>query len=94
MADPTFEERVNAIERVTALFRAERITYLILTTLALILLIVSAVMLLVQRGANAATLTLLFGSSGLVTISLARVLKMWDRALDMLSSALNPGGKP
>ena len=94
MTDPTLAERVSAIERVTALFRAERMVYLVLTSLALILLIISAVMLIVQRGATAATLTLLFGSSGLVTVSLARLLKMWDRALDLLSNALNARGTP
>jgi hypothetical protein len=93
MPEPTLDERVSAIERVTALFRAERVVYLVLTTVALVLLIVSAIMLIVQKGATPATLTMLFGSSGLVTVSFARLLKMWDRALDLLSMTLSAGDK-
>jgi hypothetical protein len=88
MAPSTLEDRVSAIERVTALFPAERLVYLILTTAAVLLLVVSAISLLVQKGATPATLTLLFGSSGLITISFARLLRMWDRALDLLSASL------
>jgi hypothetical protein len=30
----------------------------------------------------------LFGSSGLITVSFARLLRMWDRAVDLLSEAV------
>lgn len=89
MTASSLSDRVLAIERITALFRAERLVYLILTTMALLLLIVSAIVVLFSKGdPSIATLTMLFGSSGLITISFARLLKMWDRAVDLLSSTI------
>jgi hypothetical protein len=94
MTAPSLSDRVLAIERITALFRAERLVYLILTTVALLLLIVSAIAVLFAKGdPSIATLTMLFGSSGLITISFARLLRMWDRAVDLLSAAATEPGK-
>lgn len=84
---------VSAIERLTTLFRIERLVYLVITTLALLLLLGSAGILLARSQASAASLTVLFGSSGLITVSVARLLRMWERAFDMLDRATSsPGG--
>jgi hypothetical protein len=90
MAPPSLAERVSAVRQVTELFRTERLVYLGLTTVAVLLLLASALGLILQKSGDPATLTLLFGSSGLITVSLTRLLKMWDRALDLLSDK-SPG---
>lgn len=80
------EDRLRAVERLALLFRWERVTYLTVTGLALAMLLTAAVVLIVRTQADAATLTLLFGSSGLITFSIGRVLRMWDQALRLVSS--------
>jgi hypothetical protein len=89
MTSSSLADRVSAIKQITDLFRIERLVYLFLTTIALLLLIGGAISLMFDEpGPSPAILTLLFGSSGLITVSFARLLRMWDRAVDLLSEAL------
>jgi hypothetical protein len=73
-----------AVKELTALFKAERMVYLIATTSALIMLLASGGWLLLKSKADPAALTLMFGSSGLITYSANRLLRMWDYALRVL----------
>ena len=82
--EPSFKERVEALKEVTNLFRFERTVYLVLTASAVVLLLVSATVLIVKEGPDLALLTPLFGSTGLIAFTVGRVLRMWDRALDIL----------
>lgn len=77
--------RVRAVERLTKLFRLERLVHLSVTTVALLMLLGNAAMLLIRREAGPAELTLLFGSSGLITYSANRLLFMWNQALKILA---------
>ena len=84
-SDSTFNSRLEAVQTLIRLFKMERIVYLIITTVSLVMLIVCAGVLIVQNGAEIKILTALFGSSGLITYSLGRLLRMWDQALALLS---------
>ena len=87
MNDPqTLQGRVLAIERLTALFRVERFVYLGVTGVSFLLLIGVAGRMLIQGTAQTAEWVLLFGSSGLITITANRVLQMWTQALRMVAS--------
>jgi hypothetical protein len=87
MDDPqTLHSRVLAIERLTALFRLERFVYLWVTGVSFLLLIGVAGRMLFQGTAQTAEWVLLFGSSGLITITANRVLQMWSQALRMVAS--------
>ena len=77
--------RLQAVERLTKLFRPERIVHLLVTALALVLLVGNAAVLIVRREAGPAELTLLFGSSGLITYSANRLLFMWNQALRIIA---------
>lgn len=77
----TLEERINAIERLTVLFKTERMVYLSITFISLLMLLGSAVSLIIRDKAGAPELTLLFGSSGLITYTAGRLLFMWSEAL-------------
>jgi hypothetical protein len=79
------EERLQAVERLVKVFRVERFTYLVVTGLALLLMFASAVVLLIRHELTIPTLTLLFGSSGLISYSIGRLLKMWDQAIELVS---------
>jgi hypothetical protein len=82
--------RVEALERVTRLFRMERLVYLGVTCISLIMLLLSAGRLILIGKAGPAELTGLFGSSGLITYSAGRLLLMWNQALQLLGA--RPGG--
>jgi hypothetical protein len=83
--------RVDAVERLTKLFRTERLVHLIVTILSLAMLLSAAAMLMYKRQAGPAELTGLFGSSGLISYSAGRLLYMWTQALSLLGE--HSGGK-
>lgn len=80
------KERLEAVERLTRLFRLERLVHLVITTIALMMLLISAGVLIVSGKAGSAELTMLFGSSGLITYTASRLLHMWSQALRIIAS--------
>ncbi len=99
-SDDDFDKRLAAVKQLLDLFRFERFTYLAVNILALIMLLASAAALLLRPAASGVSLytviTALFGSSGLITFSIGRLLHMWDQAIDMVMKQLNTpadGGK-
>ena len=76
---------MDAVERLTKLFRLERMVHLAVTGLSLLMLLTSAAVLLYEKKAGPAELTGLFGSSGLITYSAGRLLVMWNQALKLLA---------
>jgi hypothetical protein len=84
VAVPDLAARVDAVERLTNLFKMERMVYLGVTGISLVMLLTSAGVLLLKGKAGPAELTGLFGSSGLITYSAGRLLLMWNQALRLL----------
>ena len=80
------DQRLKAVERLTALYRPERIVHLIATTVSLFVLLGSAGGMIYKGQAGPAELTLMFGSSGLIAYSASRLLTMWNQALRLLAS--------
>lgn len=85
MTDGTLKERMDAVERLTNLFRLERLVHLAVTGISLLMLLSSAGFLLAKGKAGPGELTGLFGSSGLITYSAGRLLFMWNQALKVLA---------
>jgi hypothetical protein len=83
MADD-LHNRIDAIGKLLALFKLERLIYVIVTLLALIVLLTCAVYLLMRNGETTIVIGL-FGSSGAITFTLGRLLKMWNDAMRILS---------
>lgn len=77
--------RTDAVERLTNLFKAERMAYLAMTGLSVAILITSAGVLIVRKGAGYGAITGLFGSSGMITYTTGRLLYMWNQALRLLA---------
>jgi len=87
MASPqALRNRLEAVERLATLFRVERFVYLAITALSFLLLFGVAVRMFLQGTAQIAEWGLLFGSSGLITITANRVLQVWSQALRMVAS--------
>lgn len=76
--------RMEVVRELTELFRFERMVYLGVTILSLAMLVGSALSLMIKNQAGTAELTMLFGSSGLITYSTGRLLFMWNEALKRL----------
>lgn len=83
---------MDAVERLTKLFRLERMVHLAVTGLSLLMLLTSAGVLLYEGKAGPAELTGLFGSSGLITYSAGRLLVMWNEALKLLAGTSDTEG--
>jgi hypothetical protein len=93
MAEPVaIRGRVAAVERLAALFKVERFVYLGVTCASFLLLVGVAVRMLYQGSAETADWGLLFGSTGLITITANRVLQMWSQALRLVASEPVDGG--
>jgi hypothetical protein len=84
--------RVAAVERLAALFKVERFVYLGVTSVSFLLLVAVAARMLYQGSAQTSDWGLLFGSSGLITITANRVLQMWSQALRLVASEPIDGG--
>ncbi len=80
-SDSDLQERLQVVVRLTELFKFERYVYLGVTLTSLVVLLISGISMIFKDDSSAAVLTLLFGSSGLITYSTGRLLRMWNEAL-------------
>lgn len=82
------EDELNArylvVEKLVKLFRYERIVHLIVTGVSLIILIGAISVMVIFHQAGTAELSLMFGSSGLITYTGGRLLRMWDQAISVI----------
>jgi hypothetical protein len=79
-AETEIAERLRAVERLTQLFRLERLVYLSFAIAAFAMLVACLVVALF-RHENMTGILGAFGSSGIVAFTSARVIVMWSRAL-------------
>ncbi|MFN7979226.1 MAG: hypothetical protein U0P30_13910 [Vicinamibacterales bacterium] len=85
MAKSSITTRMDAVERLTTLFKLERQVHLVVTGLSLVMLLTSTGVLIWRGAAGPAELGAMFGSSGLITYSASRLLFMWNQALRLLA---------
>jgi len=94
MEDHKLDDRIKAVERLTELFKIERIVHLVVTSVSLVMLLFSAGITIFKKGnPDPAFLALMFGSSGLIAYSANRLLHMWDQALRILAAAKDEEAK-
>lgn len=86
--DPRYAElelRMKMVERMLIAFRPERLAYLVLSVIACTVLLVASGRLFLTGDTTAAFA--IFGSSGVLTLALGRVLHMWNQAWKLLAEA-------
>lgn len=83
MPTSEFDQRLEAVGKMLKLFKAERMVYLSINVVSLVMLLSCAVYLLFHD-ANTVAVIGLFGSSGGITIATGRVIKMWSDAMHLL----------
>jgi hypothetical protein len=79
-------ERVEIIERLIKRFSIERIVYLILTVLCAVTLMGVSLYLLLMEKLQFKDFSALFVPSGVITLCIFRILKMWDDALKFIDN--------
>jgi hypothetical protein len=93
VANETMQERMDALRQLLELFRLERLVYLCMTAAALMILIICAGVLLFKDIPNAVVVgTGMFGSSGLITFTTGRLLRMWNQAFAAILGLVGEGG--
>ena len=84
------QSRLDAVERLLKMFRVERLTYLGVNIVALVMLLGAACYLMLSKAGQDSlyvTLPVLFGSSGLITYSMGRLLTMWNQAMALIQQS-------
>lgn len=80
------EARFEYVKNLTKLFKFERIVHLVITCISLIMILLSAGSVIYNGNADAIDLSLIFGSSGLITYTAGKLLQMWSQALKIISN--------
>lgn len=80
MADTSLNERLEAVRTLMAMFKAERVAYLLTAIASIILTLVYGAKVLFIKPDPAAIVAVL-GSGGFITIAIGRLLTMWRQAL-------------
>jgi hypothetical protein len=75
---------LDALDRLLKMFMIERYVYLILTAFSFLLLIYTAYLLVTKETANTQMLVSIFGSTGLIAVSSARISWFFNRAFTLI----------
>ena len=84
---------LDALDRLLKMFMVERYVYLVLTAFSFLLLIYAAYMLVTSESANTATLVAVFGSTGLIAASSARISWFFNRAFTLVEELVRGASK-
>jgi hypothetical protein len=85
MKSSNLQDRIEAIERITKLFKIERFIYIAVLCLSLLILFITITLSLFKKGDITIILPLMFGSGGLVTVTIGGILYMWNRSLKIIA---------
>ena len=81
-----YDEKIKAIKQLLEMFKFERMIYLGITILSLIVLVGCAVYLLIAGTNQIPAVIGMFTSSGGVSYTCGRLLKMWGDAMQLLGT--------
>ena len=86
MSDDELAGKVAAVKEVTALFRVERVVYICIIAVCLLILLGSVVAALVRGQIGYVELTPMFASGGAVAFLTGRLIHMWNRTMSLLGA--------
>ena len=86
MSESTIEQRLEAVHQLIRLFRPERIAYMIVAIVSVGLLLYCAV-LIIEREPSPSALMGIFGSGGLISLGMGRMLTMWTQAIQLVAGS-------
>lgn len=81
---------VKAIKELVSLFKTERMVYLIITLISVLILIGTALSLIFSSKSQENTIEIMgmFGSTGGIVYSTGRLLKMWSEAMQLIQKVI------
>lgn len=82
------KETLNALDRLLNMFRIERMVHLAIGVIAFFLLLYSIVLLFKSKEVTTELLVALFGSSGLITLSSARITYFFNKAFKLIEDII------
>jgi hypothetical protein len=84
------DEKLKAIEKLLGLFKFERICYLVITIISIIVLFTCAIYLITSGGKNQIPSVIgLFSSTGGIMYVCGRLLRMWSDAINFVESKIS-----
>ncbi len=86
MASNDLSDRVAAVKEVTALFKVERVVYICIIVVCLLILLGSVAVGLIRGEMGYAEVTSIFGSGGTVALLCGRLIHMWNRTMSLLGA--------
>lgn len=87
------ESTLNALDRLLRMFAVERYVYLALTVCSFVLLLYAGYLMIATGSANTEVLVAVFGASGLVTASSARISWFFNRAFSLVEELIKRSSK-
>lgn len=81
-------ETLDALDRLLKMFMVERYVYLALTVASFAILLIFAYQLATTRSASVEVLTAVFGGSGLIAASSARISWFFNRAFTLIEKLI------
>lgn len=87
------ETALNALDRLLRMFTIERYVYLALTAVSFLLLLYAGFLIATAKEANTEVLVAVFGSSGLVAASSARISWFFNRAFTLIEDLIRRIGQ-
>lgn len=86
---------VSAIKELVKLFKTERLIYLIMTLISVIVLVSTAIYLIINNDSNQEIMAVigLFSSTGGIVYSTGRLLKMWSEAMLLIHKVIEQNGQ-
>lgn len=84
---------LDALDRLLKMFTVERYVYLLLTAFSFLLLLYAAYMLITAEDADTKTLVAIFGSTGLIAASSARITWFFNRAFSLIEDLIRGASK-
>jgi hypothetical protein len=87
----TLNNTIRAIERLLALFRLERFIHLIIGILSFLMLVYAISLLVRDTKMTPELATTLFGSTGLITLSSARITYFFNKAFALIEEIIRKG---
>lgn len=82
------EAALNALDRLLRMFMVERYVYLALTALSFVLLLYAGYLMVATKSLNTEVLVAVFGGSGLVAASSARISWFFNRAFSIVEDLI------
>ncbi len=83
------EVRVRAVKTLLEAFRLERILYIIISSISVIILLCVPIYIIIKAPDKIEWAIGLFVPAGAITLSIGRLLKMWNQAILFVSDQKN-----